>query len=334
MATTAGSMSRPSRRPVVIAHRGASGYLPEHTLEAKALAYGLGADYLEQDLVASKDDALLVLHDIHLDRVTDVAERFPDRARADGRWYARDLTLAEIRTLRVTERLDADGRQANYPGRFPARSGNFRINTLAEEIALVRGLNASTGRQVGIYPEIKRPAWHRAEGVDLSALLLAALEAAGVRARSDAVYIQCFDAAELRRLRGEFAADFRLVQLIGENDWGESDTDYDALRTAEGLRALAATADAIGPWVGQLYALDDNGRPTAGRLAADARAAGLAVHPYTFRADDLAAGFPNLEEMLRWFVTELGVDGLFTDFPDRAAAVFDELGLVRQVPRP
>ncbi len=333
MATNAG-MARPSRRPVVIAHRGASGYLPEHTLEAKALAYGLGADYLEQDLVASKDDALLVLHDIHLDRVTDVAERYPDRARADGRWYARDLTLAEIRTLRVTERLDGERRRANYPGRFPARSGNFRINTLAEEIALVRGLNASTGRQVGIYPEIKRPAWHRAEGVDLSALLLAALDEAGVTARSDAVYIQCFDASELRRLREEFRTDFRLVQLIGENDWGESDTDYDALKTEEGLAALAATADAIGPWVGQLYALDGHGRPGAGRLAADAHAAGFAVHPYTFRADDLAAGFSDLEEMLRWFVTELHIDGLFTDFPDRAAAVFDELGLVRQVPRP
>jgi len=333
MATTAGT-ARPSRRPVVIAHRGASGYLPEHTLEAKALAYGLGADYLEQDLVASKDDALLVLHDIHLDRVTDVAERFPDRARADGRWYARDLTLAEIRRLRVTERLDGEGRQANYPGRFPARSGNFRINTLAEEIALVRGLNVSTGRKVGIYPEIKRPAWHRAEGVDLSALLLTALEQAGVTARSDVVHIQCFDAGELRRLREEFRTDFRLVQLIGENDWGESDTDYDALKTEQGLAALAMTADAIGPWVGQLYALDGDGRPRPGRLAADAHAAGLAVHPYTFRADDLAAGFRNLEDMLRWFVTELRIDGVFTDFPDRAAAVFDELGLVRRVPRP
>jgi len=333
MATMAG-MARPSRRPVVIAHRGASGYLPEHTLEAKALAYGLGADYLEQDLVASKDDALLVLHDIHLDRVTDVAERFPAGARSDGRWYARDLTLAEIRTLRVTERLDGEGRRANYPGRFPARSGNFRINTLAEEIALVRGLNASTGRRVGIYPEIKRPAWHRAEGVDLSALLLAALEGAGVTARSDAVYIQCFDAGELRRLREEFGTDFRLVQLLGENDWGESDTDYDAMKTEQGLAALAATADAIGPWVGQLYTLDGHGRPRPGRLAADAHAAGLVVHPYTFRADDLAAGFRTLEEMLRWFVTELHIDGLFTDFPDRAAAVFHELGLVRQVPRP
>jgi len=191
-------MTERSGRPVVIAHRGASGYLPEHTLEAKALAYGLGADYLEQDLVASQDDELVVLHDIHLDRVTDAAERFPRRARADGRWYARDFTLAELRTLRVTERLDEQRRAANYPGRFPAGSGSFRVNTLAEEIALVRGLNASTGRRVGLYPELKRPAWHRQEGVDLAALLLSSLTDAGVTPDSEPVWIQCFDAAELR----------------------------------------------------------------------------------------------------------------------------------------
>lgn len=327
-------MAASAQRPVVIAHRGASGYLPEHTLEAKALAYGLGADFLEQDLVATKDDALLVLHDVHLDRVTDVAERYPDRARPDGRWYARDFTLAEIRGLRVTERLDEQRREAVYPQRFPARSGSFRINTLAEEIALVQGLNAATGRRVGIYPEIKRPAWHREEGADLSALLLQALVQAGVTPDSLPVWIQCFDAAELGRLRKEFATPFRLVQLIGENDWGESDTDYDALRTPQGLAALAATADAIGPWVGQLYTLDDRGRPRAAGLAADAHAAGLAVHPYTFRADDLAEGFPDLENMIRWFVAEVRVDGLFTDFPDRAVAVLNQLGLVRHVSRP
>jgi len=326
-------MTERSGRPVVIAHRGASGYLPEHTLEAKALAYGLGADYLEQDLVASQDDELVVLHDIHLDRVTDAAERFPRRARADGRWYARDFTLAELRTLRVTERLDEQRRAANYPGRFPAGSGSFRVNTLAEEIALVRGLNASTGRRVGLYPELKRPAWHRQEGVDLAALLLSSLTDAGVTPDSEPVWIQCFDAAQLRRLREEFATGFRLVQLIGENDWGESDTDYEALRSRAGLEALAATADAIGPWVGQLYTRDGDGRPRATGLAANAHAAGLAVHPYTFRADDLAPGFRDLEEMIRWFVTELRIDGLFTDFPDRAVAVLNELGLVRHGPR-
>ncbi len=326
-------MALRSGRPAVIAHRGASGYLPEHTLEAKALAYGLGADFLEQDLVATKDDRLLVLHDIHLDRVTDVAARFPDRARADGRWYARDFVMAEIRTLRVTERLDAPGGRAVYPGRFPAGSGSFRLHTLGEEIELLRGLNASTGRRAGLYPEIKRPAWHREEGVDLAALLLSALADAGIGAGDEPVFIQCFDAAELRRLRQEFATGFPLVQLIGENDWGESDTDYESLQTSAGLASLAATADAIGPWAGLLYRLDDDGRPRPGRLAGHAHAAGLAVHPYTFRADDLAPGFDDFEAMVRWFVSELEIDALFTDFPDRALAVLNELGLIRHVPR-
>jgi len=105
--------------PLVIAHRGASGYLPEHTLAAKALAHGQGADYLEQDVVLTADDVPIVLHDIHLDSTTDVADRFPDRARPDGRWYAVDFSLAEVRQLAVGERLGRDGTAA-FPGRFPA----------------------------------------------------------------------------------------------------------------------------------------------------------------------------------------------------------------------
>lgn len=167
-------------RPLVIAHRGASGYLPEHTAEAKALAYGQGADYLEQDVVATRDDRLVVLHDVHLDRVTDVAERFPERRRADGRWYVRDFDLAELETLNVHERTNADGSPV-FPDRFPAGSGRFRISSVEEELDLVLGLNASTGRTVGIYPEIKRPAWHRGEGVDVANLLLPLLESHGYR---------------------------------------------------------------------------------------------------------------------------------------------------------
>lgn len=122
-------------KALIIAHRGASGYLPEHTLPAKALAYGQGADYLEQDLVATRDDRVIVSHDIHLDRVTDVATRFPGRVREDGRFYARDLDLEEIRTLNVTERLNADG-SAVFPGRFPIASGRFRIGTFEEELSM------------------------------------------------------------------------------------------------------------------------------------------------------------------------------------------------------
>ena len=133
-------------RPLLIAHRGASGYLPEHTLAAKQLAHEMGADYLEQDVVASRDDELIVVHDIHLDRVTDVADRFPGRERGDGRFYVRDFDLAELQTLSVWERMQADGSPV-YTNRYPPKSGEFRLNTLAEEFEFIHKLNAKSGRQ-------------------------------------------------------------------------------------------------------------------------------------------------------------------------------------------
>jgi glycerophosphoryl diester phosphodiesterase len=154
---------------VVVAHRGASGYLPEHTLEAKAMAYAMGADYIEQDVVMTKDDELIVIHDITLDRTTDVAEKFPGRARADGRHYAIDFTLAEIRTLALSEGayMVNGERQQGLQRAFPMGKSIFRIATLAEELELIQGLNVSTGRDIGIYPEIKSPEFHLAEGKDL-----------------------------------------------------------------------------------------------------------------------------------------------------------------------
>lgn len=308
-----------SSKVLVIAHRGASGYLPEHTLEAKAYAHAQGADYLEQDIVATRDDELLVLHDIHLDRVTNVAERFPNRHRDDGRWYARDFDLAEIRSLKVSERRGDDGQSAAYPQRFPVGVGLFRVPTLREEIKLIQGLNRSTGREAGIYTEIKSPVWHRQEGVDLSALTLQLLDDFGYRTKDDAAFVQCFDADEVRRMRRELGCELKLVQLLGENDWGESETDYEELKTQSGLRSLAEVVDGIGPWIGQLVApAEIDGHPVSTGLVSRAHEAGLQVHPYTFRADALAPGFDSLPEMIRWFVDELAIDGLFTDFPDLA----------------
>ena len=304
----------------IIAHRGASAYLPEHTLPAKALAYWMGADYLEQDLVATRDDRLVVLHDIHVDRVTDVADRYPGRARDDGRYYARDFDLAELRALEVTERLDADG-NAVYPGRFPVGAGaGFRIHTLEDELELVRGLNRTTGLGTGIYPEIKRPAWHHDEGIDMAAGLIEILAEFGYTSPDDPVFVQCFDLAETRRIREDLGSRLRLVQLIGDNAWGESDTDYEAVRTPDGLADVAGFADGIGPWVNQLYELEGvDGKPVSTGLVRAAHDAGLLVHPFTFRADDLPAGFATLEQALDYFVAELAIDGLFTDFPDRAS---------------
>jgi glycerophosphoryl diester phosphodiesterase len=313
-------MSGPANKsPVVIAHRGACGYLPEHTLEAKALAYGMGADYLEQDVVASRDDELVVLHDIHLDTVTDVAERFADRAREDGRFYARDFDLAELKTLNVHERRSEDGVTAVFPGRFPTTEGRFSIASMAEEIAMIQGLNKATGRNIGIYPEVKSPAFHAEEGVDVSQLLLNMLKEFGYSDKEAPVYVQCFDAGEVVRLRNELGCQLKVVQLVGENDWGESDTDYDVLKTADGLRQIATVADAIGPWAEQLYTIAEiDGQPVSTGLVSRAHAAGLSVHPYTFRADALLPGFDTFAEMVEWFAATLSIDGLFTDFPDKA----------------
>lgn len=308
-----------SRSPLVIAHRGACGYLPEHTLEAKALAYGMGADFLEQDVVATRDDQLVVLHDIHLDTVTDVAQKYPARARADGHFYARDFDLVEIRALNVHERRTEDGSAAVFPGRFPTDTGRFAVPSLDEEIVMIRGLNRSTGRTVGIYPEVKRPAWHHAEGVDVAGLLLELLAEHGYSDPADAVFVQCFDSAEVVRIRQQLGSRLRLIQLIAENSWKESDTDYEVLKTADGLREIAKVADGIGPWIRQLYTEDEiDGLPVSTGLVSAAHAAGLEVHPYTFRADQLLPGFDGFAAMVEWFDDTLGIDGLFTDFPDRA----------------
>jgi len=308
-------------QPLVIAHRGASGYLPEHTLAAKSLAHEMGADYLEQDVVASRDDELVVLHDIYLDRISDVVTQFASRARRDGRFYVRDFTLHELRSLTICERMNYDGSPV-FPGRYPPQTGAFRIHTLAEEIELTQRLNAKAGRQVGIYPEIKRPAWHRKEGIDIAPRLLRILADFGYETKEDSVFVQCFDDAEIRRLRRELNCPFKLVQLIGNNIWQEAPTDFDALRTEDGIRRLAETADAIGPNISHLYEVQGSDRvPVSTGLVQMAHEANLLVHPYTFRADDLPAGFSSFEELVRYFIVEIGVDGLFTDFPDQVLAL-------------
>jgi glycerophosphoryl diester phosphodiesterase len=307
----------PPIRPVIIAHRGASGYLPEHTLPAKALAYTMGADYLEQDVVATHDDELVVLHDIHLDRVTDVATRFAARARPDGRYYVRDFTLDEIKQLIVHERTNADGTLV-YPGRCEPNNEIFKVHTLAEELTFIAGLQANEGRPVGIYPEIKRPAWHRDDGVDITPLILGVLRDFGYESHGDPVYVQCFDDQELIRVRDVYNCELKLIQLIGENEWSEAATDYDRLLGTNGLKQIAARVDGIGPWINHLYRQCADGRIEDSGLVASAHDEGLAVHPFTFRIDDLPPGFGSFAELMRFAVDELSIDGLFTDFPDLA----------------
>lgn len=304
---------------LVIAHRGASGYVPEHTLEAKAYAHALGADYIEQDVVATRDNELVVLHDIYLDRVTDVADRFSGRHREDGRYYVRDFDLAEIRTLNVHERRQSDGVTAVFPNRFPTGIGRFRVSTLREEIRFIQGMNHSTGRIMGIYTEIKQPAFHRTDGVDISPLVLQLLDDLGYHSKSDPIIVECFDPGEMRRIRHELGCQLKLTQLIDNNNPFEPDIDYDLLRTPEGLADIARTVDAIGPYLGHTVKLTDvDGRLVSTGLVSMAHELGLLVHPWTFRADQLAPGFESLQEMIRWFVEEIKIDGVFTDFPDLA----------------
>lgn len=318
-------------KPLVIAHRGASGYLPEHTLAAKALAYGMGADYLEQDVVASRDGELIVMHDVLLDDVSDVAQKFPLRARDDGHFYVRDFDLPELRSLKLFERFEGAISKPVFPKRFPAGTGNFGIVTLRDELEMIAGLNRSTGRSVGIYPEIKRPAWHRENGFDLTEAVLRMLAEFGYERRSDPVFLQCFDAAELKRVRHELGSNLKLIQLLGDNSWGEAATDYDELLSAAGLTDVAEYADGIGPWIMQLYKFDEmTAVKSSTGLVAAAHERGLAVHPYTFRADQLAPGFSSMAEMISWFTANEDIDGFFTDFTDKGVEVVNLLQ--RQLP--
>jgi len=308
--------------PIVIAHRGASGYLPEHTLAGKALAYGQGADYLEQDVVLTRDGIPVVLHDIYVDTVTDVAERFPVRKREDGRYYAVDLTLAELKQLFVNERIDLKTGKRVFPQRYPAGKSSFRIPTLAEEIQFIQGLNQSTGKEVGIYVEIKQPAWHKQQGLDITPVVLEVLKQHGYTEHRDAVFLQCFDPHESRRIREELGCKLKLVQLIGENDWPDaahSGIDYVQMRTPAGLKEIAEYADGIGPRMQHLITgVDDAGRAQITDLVRDAHAAGLVVHPYTFRKDELPDYSTSFEQCLKLFCEEAHIDGFFTDFPDLA----------------
>jgi len=331
---------------LVIAHRGASGYLPEHTLEAKALAYAMRPDYIEQDLVLSKDDQLIVMHDITLDETTNVAEVFPDRAREDGHYYTIDFTLGELKQLRVTETFvkSGNGTSAKYPNRFPLWKSSFQLSTLEEEIELIQGLNRTLGYDIGLYPEVKKPWFHHREGKDIAALTLARLKQYGYVDRGQKIFLQCFDAEELQRIKRELmprlGMDLPLVQLIAATDWGEKliesdgkpvNYDYDWMLEPGGLEKIASYADGIGPWAMMLARLE-GGKPVPTGLLRRAHKRKLLVHPYTFRADpgQIPEEIGSFENLLQLFIGQLGVDGLFTDHPDK---VREFIGRTATAPR-
>ena len=295
--------------------------MPEHTLPAKAAAHAMGADFIEQDVVLSRDGVPLVLHDIYLDSTTDVAQRYPQRARKDGRYYALDFDLAEIQQLHANERVEWDAQgnaTAAFPLRFPGRAELFRVPTLAQEIDLISGMDHSSGRSTGLYVEFKAPNWHQAQGYDLVSAVMAVLREKQYHDRPRQVFLQCFDDKTLKYLRHELNTPLPLIQLIAENSWGEdSDADYEQLRTPEGLAKIATYAKGIGPWVNHIYlGKDAAGAPLLSNLTQHARALGMLVHPYTLRRDELPSGIDSFDELLDIVFRLAGADGVFTDFPD------------------
>ncbi len=295
-------------KKIVVAHRGASGYLPEHTMESKAMAYAMQPDYIEQDVVLSKDNIPVVIHDIRLDDVSDVRNKFPNRKRANGHFYVIDFTFQELQTLEITERFDPISQQQQYPKRFPKGKSSFKLHSLAQEIELIQGLNRSTGNDIGIYPEIKEPAFHHKEGKDISAIVLHVLTSYGYTSKEDKCMLQCFDSKELQRVRETLHSNLFLVQLIGHEEETKNLTQY------------ASYANGVGPWYKQLLAKKEGAAFYFTPLVTDAHELGLQVHPYTFRADALDE-FSSFQEMVDVLLYQAGADGGFTDFPDAMRAL-------------
>ncbi len=301
-------------RPLIIAHRGASGHRPEHTLEAYRLAVEMGADFIEPDLVSTKDGVLIARHENEISGTTDVADRFPERKRTrtiDGQsltgWFSEDFTLAEVKTLRARERLTF---------RSHAYDGQFQIPTFDEVIALAQQLGGARGRPVGIYPETKHPTYFRGIHLPLEEPLLASLTRHGWNRRDAPVFIQSFEQGNLRELRRK--TEVRLVQLVSGA----------AMVEGSGLKSITEYADAIGPEKRLLVPVNPDGSlGTPTDLVTRAHALGLLVHVWTIRVDKefLPAGYQGKPEAEFEQFRQLGVDGVFTDFPDVAAKAYGPL---------
>ncbi len=306
--TIAGSAAMAT--PLIIGHRGAAGHRPEHTIAGYRLAAEMGADYIEPDLVSTKDGVLIARHENEIASTTDAAAKFPDRKRTktvDGTpitgWFSEDFTLAELKTLRARERLDF---------RSHGWDGRFEVPTFDEVIELAQQLGNELGRPIGVYPETKHPTYFRGIGLPLEDRLLASLDRHGWNTASAPVFIQSFE-TNLREIRPKTR--IKLIQLLE----GKVPTD-------EELRAIGSYADGIGPSTRLVIPAAADGTLLAPNdLVARAHAAGLVVHVWTLRSEPaFLSPFYNGDvgvEFRRF--RALGVDGIFTDFPDAAARAFD-----------
>lgn len=321
--------------PIVIGHRGASGYRPEHTLAAYQLAIEMGADYIEPDLVSTKDGVLVARHENEISGTTDVASRpeFADRKITkviDGQnitgWFTEDFTLAELKTLRAIERI---------PGIRPNNTtynGWFEVPTLQEVIDLAKTQSASLGRTIGIYPETKHPTYFDSIDLSMEEILVGVLNANGYKDKTAPVYIQSFEVSNLKDLNK--LTDVSLVQLINNGgkpyDFAVSGDPraYADLVTPAGLAEIATYADGIGANKNLIIPRDASGNllsPTT--LVDDAHQAGLLVHAWTFRNENvfLPANLQNNPQAEYKLFYQTGIDGLFSDHPDTAFQVRSSL---------
>ena len=237
--------------PAIIAHRGACGYLPEHTLPAVELAHTFDADYIEQDVVLTSDGVPIVLHDVTLELTTNVATLFPERHRDDGLFYAIDFTLEEIKALNAHERTDSLGNPV-FPERHSGTEAEFKVPTLAEEIETVDRLNKASGKRTGVYIELKRPEFHEQEGVDIYQAVLDVLTTFDRLGENAETVIQCFDPETLKRFAHEGIFKGPLVQLVLTESIANWRGDFEAMHTTSGLKEVAAYAHGIGPDVNLL----------------------------------------------------------------------------------
>ena len=292
------SCSLPTKKkPIIIAHRGASAYLPEHTLESYSYAHALGADFIEPDVVLTKDDIPICIHDIHLEGTTNVEALYPERKRQDGKWYAVDFTLKEIKNLSVHER-EYKGKKV-FPKRFPTNTSSFKVPTLSEFIELIQGLNQTTKKTTGIYPEIKAPEFHQKEGKDITKVVIQLIRDYGYEKNPNQIFLQSFHPNTLKRLKNEFETKIPLVQLIGDNSWGDSSTDFEQMRTKTGIKKIKAYAQGVGVWIRHLKKNSN--------LLNYFKKNELLIHPYTFRPE--TADHKTKQIIIK-------TDGIFTDAPD------------------
>ena len=319
LAVAVPGMAAPQYHPEVAAHRGASGYLPEHTLETKALAYAMGVDYIEQDVIMTKDKKLMVMHDVYIDTTTDVAKRFPDRKRKDGRYYACDFTADEIRSLRVSERFNPKTGEAVFPKRFPLKTSiEYRVPFLEEEFQQVQGLNKSTGNSIGVYVEVKEPDFFEKQGLPILKDTIDMLTRYGYNSPDSNAILQIFDYDAVKKAR-ELGWKGPLAMLVEADGQGHKDDAavHAWLQTDEGLKELAKYATIYAPDFELLAVPSKDGKSyVKSDLGDRARKAGMKLHTWTFRVDSLPKGFKDVDEVMDFCFKDLKLDGMFSDFPD------------------